>query len=194
VGRDGLIVVSGYLGGANAGWSIAFVHNDTLRIVFNRPSNVFDILIPLVKADGSIAALSSNDYEFSDLTPSGRQTRRFTRLNPPRFALDPTERAALQRYLESSPASRLPEYAPPVYIPAVAHAYARSTGTFLVAVAAGGDNVFVEEIAQDGSPMRTFMEQGVPLPVGFSDNAIVLLREEAQRTVVERYSLPGTKP
>ena len=138
MGRGGLIVVSGYLGGANAGWSIAFVHNDTLRIVFNRPSNVFDILIPLVKADGSIAALSSYDYEFSDLTPSGRQTRRFTRLNPPRFALDPTERAALLRYLESSPASRRPEYAPPVYIPAVAHAYARSTGTFLVAVAAGG--------------------------------------------------------
>jgi hypothetical protein len=194
IGPDGMMAVSGYRSGAEAGWSVILVHEDTARLIFHRSSNVFDVLLPLVTPDRTIAALSSNDYEFSELTYTGRQVRRFARPDPPRSALESTERAAIHKYLASVPASNRPEYQPPVYLPAVAHAHARSTGTYLVAVAAGGENVFVEEIRKDGSPLRTFMERGVPLPVGFFDDGIVLLREEAQRTVVERYSLPGTDP
>ena len=190
---NGTIAISGYRSGADAGWAIIRIDNGTPTLIFHRPSNVFDVLLPLVR-DNTIAALSSNDYEFSELTSTGRPIRSFARPNPPRFALESDERDAIQQYLASSPASNRPEYQPPVYIPAVAHAYARSTGTFLVAVAAGGEAIFVEEIDSDGRPLRTFLEDGVSLPIGFSDHAIVLLREDAQRTVVERYSLPGTHP
>jgi hypothetical protein len=189
----GTLAVSGYRSGAAAGWSIIRFDNDTPRVVFHRPSNVFDVLLPLLR-DHTMAALSSNDYEFSELTSTGRPIRSFARPNPPRFALESEARDAIQKYLASSPAADRPEYQPPVYIPAVAHAYARFTGTFLVAVAAGGEDVFVEELDRDGRPLRTFFENGVSLPIGFTDHAIVLLREDAQRTVVERYSLPRTHP
>jgi hypothetical protein len=193
-GSTGPIVLSGYRTGADAGWSILLLDNDTPRIVFHRPSNVFDLLLPLVRPDGSITALAASEYEFAELPLAGGKIRRFIRHDPPRFALEPEERAAIQRYLTSTPASNRPEYQPPVYIPAVAHAHPRSSGTFLVAVATGVDSVFVEEVDSGGRALRTFLRPGVPLPVGLFDDGIVVLREEAQRTLVERYSLPGMNP
>jgi hypothetical protein len=194
VSSDGTIALSGYQNGSDAGWSIGLLDRDTLRLVLHRPSSVFDLLVPLVKRDGSIAVLISNDYEFVEITRSGTETRRFTRRNPPRFALRASERTEMQNYLDRNPASTRAGHHPPELIPAVAHAYVRPNGAFLVAVTAGEDDVLVEELDSGGRPLRTLLRHGVPLPVGFFDNGIVLLREEAQRTVVERYLLPEIDP
>jgi hypothetical protein len=167
----GRLLVSGYRGGPPGRWSITALHADRASDVYSHAGGPFDLLLPLSDERGHAYALSA-DYTLAELVG----TRRFARRDPPRVRFP-----ASARVIAGVPV--------PDFIPVVVHAFARSSGTFLVAIAASPDEVWVEEIDAAGRPLRTLVSKPVALPVGFSDSALYTLREAAQQTIVERHVL-----
>lgn len=193
IGPDGTIIISGFEPGDSAGWTIATLSGDTLRPLFRQLSTIFDIVLPLVRHDRSIIAVNSMNYEFTALSPNGDVEARLARRNAPRVPLTQEQSDAMANYIRGSQTGTRPEFTLPTHMPAVADAFARSGGTFLGAVLITMDDVLIEEIDHRGKPIRTLVRE-VPLPVGLSDTSIVLLREEPQHTIVERYRIPGSRP
>jgi hypothetical protein len=176
----GRLLLSGYHADPPARWTIVRIEGDRAAAIHTRAASPYGIVLPLAAADGRIYALSADDYRVAALAEDGTITREFARADPPRVP-----------FPASAPKS--PAGAPlPPFIPAAAHAFARVGGTFLVAVSASPDEVWIEEIDSAGHPLRTLLEQPVSLPVALSEHAVFTLREDAQQTVIERHLLRQT--
>jgi hypothetical protein len=150
------------------------------------PSALFDMVIPIAAASGSVFAVESSTYSFVELAATGAQLRRFARPEAPRVPLSDSVRRSLARWTVQISATGGRDLIPK-YLPAVFTAAQRRTGSFVVAVASAVDSALVEELDRDGVPLLTFTPESLPLPVGLTDHGVITIREDANATIVERH-------